>query len=210
MKNINEDIFELRRNNLRNVIERYFCSIQECADKIGLHRSNLSSYLSGSRDITTPMSHRIENALQLPFGSLTEKLENNIDFIFNVTYYENIAYINDSSKESNIKISKKMADLMFDSNSDKIILLKMHDNLMAETIRKNELYLVDCNQNTVTEGGVYLCKYLDTFIVRRFQILEKGVYQLSHDNISVKINISSINKSSINIIGKIVTVIREI
>ncbi|HRG63842.1 MAG TPA: S24 family peptidase [Burkholderiales bacterium] len=203
-------ISETRRVNLRKIVEKYFNSVKECAEKIGIKSNNLSALLTGNREISNTMSLRIETALQLPEGSLTEMLQKDIDCLIDVSYYENISYVNDTSKESKIKISKKMADLMFNSGSDDIIILKMHDDLMSETIKKNELYLVDRNQTTITEGGIYLYEFLDAYIVRRFQMVGKDTFKLNYDNLSIKLNVPTLHISNITIIGKVISVIKEL
>lgn len=200
---------DVRRQNLKNIIDKYFFSVSALADRIGVERANLSAIISGTRVFSSNMSHRIENTLDLPQGYLSQEDggEFSIEEYLTIRYCENINDIQNPFILSDKKIPRNFLSA---SQNSKIIATKMPDNLMEKNIYKDDIVFIDCSHTSVNDGSTFLFEYLNFYNVRRLQILKKGIVQVNIDNKEITYTPIELDLSSITVVGKVINSVRSL
>lgn len=207
-----DELQEIRRKKLKSIINQYYLTTTALSEKVGINRANLSAILTGSRKFTKSISNRLEIILSLPSGYLSEPddVAFSYDSYFDVVYYDNLNDVNDYFRANKFKLPKKLFNVKNITNSEEFLIVKIPDDLMAKTINKNEFIVVDGNQVAIEDGSIYLYEYLDAVKARRFQIVGKDKFQITFDNDSIKSNPLTLNLSDVNVMGKVICVLKDL
>lgn len=200
---------ELRRQNLKNIIDKYFFSVSALAERIGVERANLSAIISGSRVFSSNMSNRIENVLDLPPGYLSQESGDgfSIEEYLTIRYCENINDIQNPFVLSDKQIPRNFLSA---SQKSKIIATKMPDNLMENNIYKDDVVFINCSSTSINDGSIFLFEYLNFYNVRRLQMLKKNIIQVNIDNKEIAYTPIELDISSITVIGKVINSVRSL
>lgn len=207
-KNDDSQKQKLRRKKLKLILDKYFFSIAALAEKINISRANVSTLLSGNRPFTLYTANKIEAALNLTNGYLSNELVDDsglTDFI-SVCFYEDMKYMTGSSFEKKIKIPTEIIKKMkLHTDGSNILVTHMNDDLMNPSIREDEMIFIDCTQNFVEDGMIYLVEINGFYRVRRL-FVNNDVISIHIDNLNEKkkYEVKNIYQNQLNVIGKLV------
>lgn len=198
---------DLRRKNLKLILDKYFFSITSLAEKLNINRANLSTLLSGTRPFSSYTANKIESLLALPHGYLSSESEVNEDlnsFIIS-KYYEDLKYIVGSSFQKKIKIPVELIKHLKLNNQSEILVSHMNDDLMNPTIKLNEMILVDTQQDKIEDNKLYLIEINGFYRVRRLIINDHivSIHIDSPENLKGYI-VKSFDITDIKVIGKVI------
>lgn len=203
----------IRRNKLKAILDKYFFSISSLAKKVDITRGNLSTLLSGDRPFSDYTANKIEAALDLPCGYLSdENIEDyELDKFFNVKFYEDMKFLVGNSFEKKIKLPREFARKMKLNNEQDILITIMNDDLMHPSIKLNDMLFIDLSQKLIEDNKLYLININGFYKIRRL-ILDKDIVAVHIDNPDNKLThiTRSYEINDIEIVGKVVSTLSNI
>lgn len=203
-----EEIQVIRRERLQYLIDQKFHTVAAFAEKLGIHKSTVSTLLKGMRDFTDFTATKIESTFALPEGYLSSEEDQRYiltDFV-DVKFHEDIKYISNPLLEKIIKVPSLICNQFNIQKAESLIATKMNDELMYPTINKDELIVIDTSQANIEENKIYLFEINGLFKIRRLVSTGKDLVALHIDNENEKKKyiINSMPLSDIKTLGRVV------
>jgi len=189
----------------------YFPYDKEIAMRLGLAQTQYSRCKKDNslplKNISIFCKHNRLSINWILFGQGSKMLDSDTDDVFK------IKLITDNKSQSNLMkkndenptfmgVDKKFIGVLEVNSSDKLCAVALNGDSMEPTLSNMSIVLADSSKTSIPNGGLFVLKIKDEFVVKRVTRTPAGGIMLISDNQRYPPEVT--NKNCVEVVGKVV------